>query len=93
MDPPYTNNYSSNDALKGSPRLSTSQTQVAFVRLDPILKPLLQAVTDYKETATASNGSNNKERIIAVIQRQIDLLKQLQQAAGTTLCTQFDRLG
>ena len=60
------------------PKATTSATQVAYLRLDPILRTLLNLITQYREQTETNN--DDEQQIIGLLRAQTNILtNQLQQ--------------
>jgi hypothetical protein len=59
------------------PKAATSATQVAYLRLDPILRTLLNLITQYREQTETNN--DDEQQIIGLLRAQTKILDQLQQ--------------
>jgi hypothetical protein len=61
-------------------RAATGQTQVVFLRLDPLLERLLQFVTRYRDLVEGNIGVSDDEHLFQVVQSQAEVLGQIQEA-------------
>ena len=57
--------------------MNSNSTQVAFVRLDPILRLLLTLITQYRELP--SDMFHQEERRLGILRAQVKILQQLQE--------------
>jgi hypothetical protein len=65
------------ETSKNPPKAATSATQVAYLRLDPILRTLLNLITQYREQTETNN--DNEQHIVGLLRAQTKILDQLQQ--------------
>ena len=62
--------------------LPSSQTQVVLLRLDPLLKDLLDAVTQFKQLVDKQDdgSGNGDEELFRVIQKVTECLEKIEQS-------------